>query len=136
MQTFLPYPGYTSVAMLDSKRLGKQRVEAWQILRTLIGESEGWVNHPAVRMWRGHVGALAEYGYYCCVAWRALGYKDTLLERMQEAMYRYPDRTPPAWLGREDVHASHRSALLRKNFEYYSQYNWNDDPSAPYVWPV
>jgi len=33
MQTFLPYPDLRdSVACLDNKRLGKQRVEAMQIL--------------------------------------------------------------------------------------------------------
>lgn len=36
MQTFLPYPSFThSLACLDNKRLGKQRVEAKQILMAL-----------------------------------------------------------------------------------------------------
>lgn len=37
MQTFLPYPDFCGTALvLDRKRLGKQRVEALQVLRGLI----------------------------------------------------------------------------------------------------
>ena len=37
MQTFLPYPDIEkSLNSLDSKRLGKQRVEAYQILNILL----------------------------------------------------------------------------------------------------
>ena len=54
MQTFLPYPDLRdSVACLDSKRLGKQRVECLQILNVLEGRRTGWQNHPAVKMWAG-----------------------------------------------------------------------------------
>ena len=60
MQTFLPFPGFAESAMvLDSRRLGKQRVETFQILRALTWPSCGWKKHPAVRMWRGFVPALA-----------------------------------------------------------------------------
>jgi hypothetical protein len=45
MQTFLPYPDFqTSAKILDNKRLGKQRVEAKQILEILLikKEQEWW----------------------------------------------------------------------------------------------
>ena len=36
MQTFLPYRGFTeSARVLDTRRLGKQRVETIQVLRAL-----------------------------------------------------------------------------------------------------
>jgi hypothetical protein len=39
MQTFLPYADYAqSAAVLDQKRLGKQRVETLQIMQVLLGE--------------------------------------------------------------------------------------------------
>ena len=51
MQTFLPYPDFTaSAAALDPRRLGKQRVEALQVLRGLTVAGYGWRHHPAVRM--------------------------------------------------------------------------------------
>jgi hypothetical protein len=40
----------------------------------------------------------------------------------------------PHWLGDEEFHASHRSNLLRKDFEYYSKHGWTDNPEDPYVW--
>lgn len=34
------------------------------------------------------------------------------------------------------MHASHRSNLLRKEPEYYTQFGWTEPPDLPYVWPV
>ena len=61
MQTFLPYPDFNkSIQALEYRRLGKQRVEAYQILRT-IKTGGGWSHHPTVKMWRGHINALKLY---------------------------------------------------------------------------
>lgn len=74
MQTFLPYEDYSwSAAVLDRQRLGKQRVEVMQILRALAGETIGWKNHPAVRMWRGSEYALIVYGLAVCHEWVGRG---------------------------------------------------------------
>ena len=63
MLTFLPYADFgLSARCLDRKRLGRQRVECLQILRTLRGVSTGWRNHPAVKMWQGCENTLALYG--------------------------------------------------------------------------
>src|SRR4051794_10899397 len=58
VQTFLPYADFdASAAVLDDRRLGKQRVETMQVLRALVFPSyRGWKNHPATRMWRGCPG--------------------------------------------------------------------------------
>ena len=140
MQTFLPImidrcPVATFVSSakaLDMRRLGKQRVEAWQIHRTLTGQSNGWRNHPAVRMWRGYEDALSVYGRVMCAEWAGRGYKDTLYERFPPVL----EATYPDWLWDPAVSASHRSNLLRKNPEWYGQFGWTEDPSLPYVWPV
>ena len=66
---------------LDNKRLGKQRVEAYQILNTLTGKSNGWTNHPATKMWQGNEWQLANYGYEICQEWVSRGFKDSLEER-------------------------------------------------------
>ena len=79
MQTFLPYPSFTkSAACLDSRRLGKQRVEAKQIYLALTKPGYGWQNHPAVKMWRGYEPALLSYGIIVCYEWVNRGFKDTL----------------------------------------------------------
>ena len=64
MQTFLPYPNLSkSLKTLDRQRLGKQRVEAFQILNILLERTDrkGWKNHPAVKMWSGYENALKLY---------------------------------------------------------------------------
>jgi hypothetical protein len=131
VQTWLPYPDFRrSAACLDPKRLGKQRVEAYQILRTLRGISKGWRNHPAVKMWRGYEPALAAYMNACIDEWVRRGYRNAMLK---ERVSRY--RLPP-WFGDPAVHASHRANLLRKAPEFYGRYGWTEDPAAPYVWPA
>ena len=72
MQTFLPDPRFDeSARLLDDARLGKQRVETLQVLRALELPDYGWVNHPAVRMWRGRTPALVAYGLAMVRQWRA-----------------------------------------------------------------
>ena len=48
VQTFLPYADFArSAAVLDRTRLGKQRVEAIQVVRALTIPTYGWRHHPA-----------------------------------------------------------------------------------------
>ena len=52
MQTFLPYADFEKSAQcLDYKRLGKQRVEAFQVYKIVSGQrtTGGWINHPIVK---------------------------------------------------------------------------------------
>jgi hypothetical protein len=64
MQTFLPSKDFDVAAnMLDSKRLNKQILECYQILKVLSNKDPkaAWRNHPAVKMWRGHEHGLFTY---------------------------------------------------------------------------
>lgn len=137
MQTFVPYPDFKQSALvLDYRRLGKQRVETLQILNSLTGLGKaGWKNHPATKMWAGHENGLIAYGIAMCEAWKELGYKDACLEKI--SALGYADATDlPSWWGDDRVHSSHRSNLLRKFPEHYSQFGWVDNPAAEYVWPI
>lgn len=116
--------------MLDYRRLGKQRVEAWQILKALRGETKGWVNHPAVLMWAGHEEALMEYGEAMCLEWRERGYTDNMLERFQHK----PKPVLPSWLGDSRLHLSHQSNLIRKYPEHYRQYFPEVPDNLDYFW--
>jgi hypothetical protein len=138
MQTFLPVPDFAeSARLLDDVRLGKQRVEAFQIVRTLDGVTQGWRHHPAVKMWRGHEPALLAYGLAVCAEWRRRGKADTVAEKL--ATHLREAHVPveaPSWLGDPALHASHRSNLLRKDPEFYGRYGWAEPPDLPYLWPV
>ncbi len=159
MQTFLPLPDFfRSAGVLDPRRLGKQRVEALQLLNALSPHYSlrGWRSHPARSMWAGYHSALAFYGIVVCRRWISLGYRDTCREKLIRALngmsvrveteealeIRYfaamngknPDFLPP-WFGNEEFHRSHRSNLLRKEPEWYLQFGWEEPPDLPYIWP-
>lgn len=143
MQTFMPYPDFEkSAACLDYRRLGKQRLEAMQILRILRGEatSKAWANHPAVRMWRGNEAQLWSYAVIVCREWISRGYKDTILKQLYELYPAYAVDlqvdVKPVWFGDNRFHGSHRSNLLRKDKAFYSKYRWPEKNDLPYFWPV
>ena len=130
MQTFLPYPDFkTSAQCLDWRRLGKQRIEAMQILRALENHNYGWQNHPAVNMWRGFEAMLAVYHNTIIEEWKTRGYRNSMKLIV-------PDIAPisPCWLGNSDFHASHRSNLLRKDPNHYGQFDWSENDNLPYIW--
>lgn len=133
MQTFMPLPNMkNSLKSLDSRRLGKQRVEAYQILNVLLGrtQTKGWRNHPAVKMWEGYENALKLYFNKAVKLWIAKGYKNTMKFEVIEGKI-----ILPKWFGNEKFHASHRSNLLRKDYVYYSKLGWNESPDLEYFWP-
>lgn len=139
MQTFLPYPDAArSAAVLDDRRLGKQRVETLQVLRALHLDGYGWASHPAVTMWRGHTPALVAYGLAVVDAWCGRGYADTTRAAIAEFSPN-ADPThaePPPWWGDPALHRSHRAALLRKDPGHYRPWFGPDHPDdLPYVWP-
>lgn len=153
MQTFLPHPNFdASVAALDRARLGKQRVEALQILAALrapeSGLPIGWINHPATQMWKGYESALAVYATLCIREWTARGYTNNMMEpynaNWEATVGWHPDsiltdarKSPaPPWLGNAEFHASHRAALLFKDENFYRQFNWSETPKLDYVWPT
>lgn len=138
MQTFLPYPDfYQAARVLDRQRLGKQRVEVFQILKALRNESNGWRNHPATRMWDGYEYALAMYGIEICHEWIGRGYKDTMLNRFESMLPRIRRHVDyPHWLGNEEFHLSHQSNLIRKFPEHYGPLFPGVPNNLEYVWPV
>ena len=141
MQTFLPAADFRYTAkVLDRARLGKQRVETLQIMKSLIDPNHGWKHHPAVKMWKGYGWALLEYQKAICDEWvNNRGYRDTCLDKTLE-LYNILEESQknvgvyPPWIGHEEFHRSHRSNLLRKNKKYYSLF-WNDIDNLEYIWP-
>ena len=150
MQTFLPYQGFTdSARILDTRRLGKQRVETIQVLRALTVAGYGWRHHPAAAMWAGYEEALVRYGLAVCGVWCAIGNADTcattLVDDLIRSVGQLSVRTEeelaaahemPPWLGDEAFHRSHQAALVRKDPEHYRRYFPDVPDDLPYVWPA
>lgn len=138
MQTFLPYPDIKqSLKVLDNKRLGKQRVEAYQIISAITGrpkldgtQYKGWLNHPCSVMWRDYVPALKLYFNMSLVIWEERGFTNNMSHELTgDSRIKFPH-----WLGNERFHSSHRANLLRKDSEYYSKHGWTENPEDPYIW--
>ena len=162
MQTFVPIAttDFAQIAkVLDNKRLNKQALEGWQILMVLweldpAGEyrkPRGWVNHPAVKMWRGHEFLLYQYIIAMTNEWVDRGFNPhavaikasaTLMSAYEHGLFSHVQRKP-YWIEDqrmfESMASSHRLALLTKDYEHYSQFEWAEDAGvAPetyeYVW--
>lgn len=145
MQTFLPWKDFmASARSLDRARLGKQRIEAWQILQLLtdanLPSGQHWRNHPAVLMWEGHELKLCDYGAVMCSEWSRRGYVDNMLTRFVDALHQLQsdgsDQSTPGWLGSFKFHQSHRSNLIRKDPEHYGPQFPNCPDDLPYYWPT
>lgn len=165
MQTFVPFSDLNkSAQVLDRQRLGKQRVETMQLVSAILGikpdgtpkTNNSWSNHPAALMWKNSPLGLLVYQNAMIKEWKNRSYKDTCWVKTK-TLFAYEDMLPesievdsldfltdeqinsiqmPQWLGNEEVHSSHRSALLFKAPEHYSQFNWTEKPEYNYIWPV
>jgi len=140
MQTFLPYPDFKkSAECLDYRRLGKQRIEAKQIIDLLEKYDKGedisklpWGNHPAVRMWIGYTDMLKLYYNHIVMEWISRGYKNNM--KLYTVKLDTTKQYLPNWFGRKDFHDAHKSNLLRKDKKFYGKYNWDVPDNLPYKW--
>ena len=115
--------------------------------------SKGWSNHPAVKMWRGHEGALTTYIVQMVKEWEKRGYKSTIakkavttyIQAVKLGRITSESHRLPSWMRDkqqfDEIASSHRMALLSKDYEWYSQFDWPEDTGArpesyDYIWPV
>jgi hypothetical protein len=134
VQTFLPYPDFEKTAKcLDYRRLGKQRVEAWQLLNAIENRknriSAGWTNHPATLMWLHNAESLKLYFNMISLEWERRGYKHNM------GYFDVTEPIFPKWVGNMEFHMSHQSNLVRKLPEHYRKFFPDIPNNLPYVWP-
>lgn len=121
--------------LLDRARLGKQRLEAKQIIDILSNvpmKNSTKVSsrkHPAIDMWQGHIVALKFYFNCITKRWIKRGYKNTMelydIKETKELLTEIETKTPklfPWWFFCPLLQLSHQCSLYRKNNEYYSKY--------------
>ena len=142
MQTFLPYKDFTkSAKALDSKRLNKQILEGYQILKVLSSNDPraAWRNHPAVKMWRYYEHSLYDYVMAMVAEADKRGIKTdknvynlTILEKNEG---RYWGDEIPDWY--EDkakmarLTTTHKANLYRKDPQYYFEFHTAVAKSKP-----
>lgn len=130
MQTFVPFADFAmSAEVLDNKRLNKQLLEGRQVYQILASNRTrgGWVNHPAVKMWRNHDNAL--YLYLEAIKdecdQRGIQTKnnwDAIVTMHNGNWHRGSGVVMPAWWNDERVHLSHQINLYRKDPDYYAEF--------------
>lgn len=160
MITFLPLPSFRESAdVLDWKysanRLNNQVNEGIIIAKTLLGVYEkegkkGWMNHPAVLMWTDCEFSLLNYVEIHLETWEhkkqtfSQSRHDEIIKLQHMCIEGCKTLMNPWWLGDERLHSSHRAILLGKNWDWYKQFKWKEEPAFkdpvtlryPYFWPV
>lgn len=150
MQTFLPSIDYEyNAQVLDSKRLNKQILEGYQIMKVLSSASESgaWRNHPAVLMWKNAEHSLMDYINHMVYEADIRGIKtDKNVSNLKALKLSFSNRwgkSTPIWQKPEHVYRlteSHKANLYRKDSIAYSEYRLNTvDPCCEkclYYWPT
>lgn len=132
VMTFVVYSDLSlNFKVLDTQRLGKQRVEGKQLINA-IESDKGWSKHPAAQMWRYNLDALKYYVNCCIYEWIQRGYNNDI------PYYQVPESvTFPWWFTWEPLIQSHRAMLYRKNpFHYYDKFTIDPEHlQYGYIWP-
>ena len=146
MQTFITDHNLAiSARNLDNKRLGKQRVEALQILDCLIRKPNRWLNHPATQMWKGNEGyLLLVYIQKIFYEWsdirkfknhKCLHWSFELFDYMMKVNHQFSvSCNKPDWVTDKFIEA-HRSNLIRKNPDHYKPLFPVTKEGLDYIWP-
>ena len=130
MQTFLPFKSFRqSAKALDNKRLNKQILEGYQILKVLNNPdpTAAWRNHPAARMWAGYEEALFTYIMAMVDEANLRGIKtDKNLANLTELRNKtisHWGSGMPKWMADHGkivrVVTTHKANLYKKDPEYY-----------------
>ena len=90
----------------------------------------GWFYHPAVLMWIGYDDALKEYLNVHIDRWVELGYNNNMKK------YQLPENIKyPPWSRDHQFLESHRSNLIRKDYDFYTPLFPDTEPDLEYIWP-
>jgi len=155
MQTFLPYKDFTKSAQaLDNKRLNKQILEGYQILKVLGNPDPkaAWRNHPAVKMWRGCELALYVYIFEMVAEADLRGIKTINNVNNLNALYTEQSKNwghdYPEWYNNDfvmrKITTTHKANLYRKDSFYYNSFgpafaSKHNEPcceKCSYYWPT
>lgn len=148
---------------LDTKRHGKQRLEAYDIYGLNVDFinthhttkqqeylKRRYGNHPAVKMWKDYIEILVIYYDFCILTWIEKKFKNNMpllnypynpyLITIKEYIFDMGNKIKyPLWLT-DSFCSAHRSNLLRKNYDFYGQYNWKEKDgnykNVSYIWPI
>jgi len=139
-QINLPYSHFRKIAKcLDNKRLNKQITESRQVYTQNKFGFGGQGNPAPYRMWEGYDDALSLYIIEMYKEWQIRFINGSRGGKINHAAGEYILNTVdlsgeiemPRWINDERIFSSYRSALLYKDFKWYSQFGWSEVPTIP-----
>ncbi len=148
MLVLLPFPNMRlSAHVLHRDDLSRQQSHVLEILMRLGGRGRraGRRWFAPVLMWESCEPALLRYADG---VWQERRDRGMPLEGPSPAspegasVYDFPEdwRSRPAvmpdWVGIEQLHASHRAALLARRPAWYGQFGWSEPPVRSLWWPA
>ncbi|MEM3589238.1 MAG: pyrimidine dimer DNA glycosylase/endonuclease V [Nitrososphaerota archaeon] len=130
MQVFRPYIDWKrSAQVLDNKRLGKQRVEAKQVMIVILRKmglindgKRGWLNHPVVLMYynngKPYFYDLVNYFNACVEEWRHRNMESKIsLADIEELIKKVKSAEGHPLTHKHEI--EYRRVLILKNPEHY-----------------
>lgn len=119
-----------SAMCLDKRRLLAQLNENAVIFNTIIGESQGWKNHPTILMWKQHP---VFFQYYHNIHWlvaKSYGIRLTTSYHKIEQNVELP-----YWWSDDMLFSNCRANLLFKEPDYYDSFCWEESPESEAYYP-
>ncbi len=131
MQIFRPYIDHRkSAQFLDDKRLGKQRVEAKQVLMAILRRRgilrdgrKGWLNHPIVLMYDAgpYIDDLVNYFHAVVEEWVRRGYRNNISLNDIEPLLKKVEGVPGTPVTEEIAREYRRLLLIKDPYYYYNK---------------
>ncbi len=154
MNTFIISNNFEDTAkILDNKRLNKQITEGMQLilvffrkLNIINDNKKGWLNHPVQKIWKDqnqtiYIYQLINYIDQMYYEWVRRSYKHCWIQR-REYFLELIDNNKNLFGNKNDIinwtndcFTIMKGNLLRKKFDYYSQFFGNNiEPVNGYLW--
>ena len=135
MQIFRPYVDWAkSARILDNKRLGKQRIEAKQVILAILRRAgvlrdgkRGWLNHPIVLMYYNEGAPYLEdlVGYFNAVVgeWTSRGFRNSVTLADIEGLLGLVRNTPGTPITHVHEVEYRRILLLKEPCHYLDKFS-------------
>lgn len=140
MKTLLPYPNFRICAfVMDQLNLESQIIEAKDVIRRVQGRIIGYSAHPYVSLWSKNIGALMLYHDCMVMEYHRRAIDNGQRPKMQQILARDYGQKPflpesaamPAWLGRWELHSSHRAWM---KFTWPDRYEKFPEEPGDAIW--
>lgn len=145
----MPFPDFLkSARCLDKRRQFKQVLETYQILNTIRGLSQGWKNHPCIKMWQNYPDCL-QY-YYNIFYEYAVNHHGIKIQKLPPPTLLPKYLIYPPWFDEPKFFYAMKANLCRKAVEDIQKWNKTElrdnlskegieisdyDLSTNYFWP-